>query len=173
MKFNVTRIATSGLFLAIAMILSYIESLIPFFVGIPGIKIGLPNLIVLLILYRSIPDTDPYKAAITINLCRILLTGFLFGNMFSILYSIAGAAFSYFIMVLFSRSSKLSIVGVSILGGVFHNIGQILIAMLLLNTKSILYYISPLMISGAVTGMVLGFVAYYVLFYLRHNHLES
>lgn len=153
-----------GFFLALALILAYVESLIPFSFGIPGIKMGLPNLIVLLILYRNDIDCDNSKhirirEALLVNTLRIILSGFLFSNMYAILYALTGACFSFASMLLGRRVQCFSIIGVSVLGGVSHNIGQIIVAMLVVETFYVGYYIPFLMIAGTVTGAVLGFVA--------------
>ena len=121
--------------LAFALILGYIESLIPFSFGIPGIKLGLANLAVLITLYRS-----GVKEAILVDLLRIVLSGFLFGNLYSILYSLAGGMLSFAAMVFARKTRRLSIYGVSITGGIFHNIGQIGVAAFVVETKGLYYY---------------------------------
>lgn len=153
-----------GFFLALALILAYVESLIPFSFGIPGIKLGLPNLIVLLILYRNDAVHDNMKhagikEALLVNVLRIILSGFLFSNLYAILYALAGALVSFAAMLTGRRMNCFSIVGVSVLGGVFHNIGQIIVAMLVVETFYVGYYIPFLIIAGTVTGAVLGFAA--------------
>lgn len=151
-----------GFLLALSMILSYIESILPFSVGIPGIKLGLPNLIVVLLLY-----TYGAKEAFTVNLARILLSGFLFGNLYSILYALAGALCSFCLMLLLRNIKYLSIAGVSIGGGVFHNIGQILVAMFVVDTFAPAFYLPFLMIAGAVTGFLIGITAIRLLPYMQ------
>ena len=145
------KIAYMGLFAAIAIIFGYVESLIPFFAGIPGIKLGLANLAVLFIL-------EPYtwKEAALVSMVRILVIGFMFGNMFSILYSMAGAALSLTVMTLMKRFSGFSILGVSVAGGVSHNIGQLIIAALIVENTSLFYYAPVLLISGVITGILIG-----------------
>ena len=138
-----------GLFAAIAIIFGYVESLIPFFAGIPGIKLGLANLAVLFIL-------ETYKEAALVSMVRILVIGFMFGNMFSILYSMAGAALSLTVMTLMKRFSGFSILGVSVAGGVSHNIGQLIIAALIVENTSLFYYAPVLLISGVITGILIG-----------------
>lgn len=123
------KTAEMGLFLALALILSYVESLLPLSFGIPGVKLGLPNLIVVLLLYRG----DARQAGL-INFLRIMLSGFLFSNLYGIIYALAGAVFSLTAMLLGKRTGWFSIVGVSVLGGVLHNIGQILVAMMVVET---------------------------------------
>lgn len=163
------KTAQLGLFLALALILAYVESLIPFSFGIPGIKLGLPNLIVVMLLCQSVTErTDAVsdkryrfgaKEAILVNLLRIVLSGFLFSNLYTILYSIAGAAFSIAAMLFGRRFRCFSVIGVSVLGGVFHNIGQILVAMFVVETVYVGYYVPALIAAGTVTGALLGVVA--------------
>jgi len=143
-----------GMLLAFALILGYVESLIPFSFGIPGIKLGLANFAVVLTLYQS-----GTKEAFLIDLLRIVLSGFLFGSLYSILYSLAGGMLSFAAMVLFRKTGWLSICGVSIAGGVFHNIGQIVIAAFIVETKGVYYYMPPLLIAGVVTGALIGILA--------------
>lgn len=145
------KIAYMGLFAAIAIIFGYVESLIPFFAGIPGIKLGLANLAVLFIL-----ETYTWKEAALVSIVRILVIGFMFGNMFSILYSMAGAALSLTVMTLMKRFSGFSILGISVAGGVSHNIGQLIIAALIVENTSLFYYAPVLLISGVITGILIG-----------------
>ncbi len=143
-----------GVFLALALILSYVESLIPFYFGIPGVKLGLANLIVVIMLYAV-----GAKEAFAISMLRILLSGFLFGNLFSILYSFAGGMLSFLVMWLVKRTGKFHVMSVSICGGITHNIGQILVASVIVETYSIFYYIPVLLIAGLITGMLIGVIA--------------
>ncbi len=161
------KTAQLGLFLALALILSYVESLIPFSFGIPGIKLGLPNLIVVLLLYRG----GASQAAL-VNFMRILLSGFLFSNLYAILYALAGAVCSLCAMLIGKKAGVFSVVGVSVLGGVFHNIGQILVAMAVVETFYVGYYIPFLIAAGTVTGAVLGIVAMELIPYLKKVSFE-
>ena len=149
---NKSRVAFLGLFTAFAMILSFVESQIPTFVAIPGIKLGLPNIAIIIILYKF-----GYKEAITVSLLRVLLTSLLFGTVLSMLYSIAGAVLSFIAMILLKKF--LSIVTVSVIGGVCHNIGQIVVACLVTETAQLMYYLPVLIISGVIAGVVIGMVA--------------
>ena len=149
---NRSRVAFLGLFTAFAMILSFVESQIPTFVAIPGIKLGLPNIAIIIILYKF-----GYKEAITVSLLRVLLTSLLFGTVLSMLYSIAGAVLSFVAMILLKKF--LSIVTVSVIGGVCHNIGQIVVACLVTETAQLMYYLPVLVISGVIAGIVVGLVA--------------
>jgi len=152
------NIAYMGLCLALSLILSYVESLIPFNFGIPGIKLGLANLCVLILLYVC-----GYKEALIVDIIRVILAGFMFGNMSMMMYSLAGAILSYMIMAFLFRTDRFSPIGVSLGGGVAHNTGQLIVAMFALDTFSMIYYIAPLIISGALTGALLGFIATLVL----------
>lgn len=147
------KTAYLGLFSAVAIIFGYVESLIPFFAGIPGIKLGLANLAVLFILERY-----TWKEAALVSVVRILVIGFLFGNLFSIFYSMAGAALSLLVMVLLKKQKGFSLIGISIAGGVSHNVGQLLVAILIVENTSLLYYAPALLVSGILTGFLIGLV---------------
>ena len=148
------RIAEYGLLTALALILSYVESLFPAFVAIPGIKIGLTNVVVLYALYRL-----GNKSAICINLVRIMLVAAMFSGIMGLAYSLAGGALSGAVMIALKRTNKLSIVTVSVIGGISHNIGQIIVAMLLLQTKAIATYLIILWFTGIISGIVVGIIA--------------
>ncbi|RKM61195.1 Gx transporter family protein [Butyrivibrio sp. CB08] len=148
------RIAFLGLFVALAFVLSYIEFMLPLNIGIPGAKIGIANLAVMVTLY-TVGERD----AIVLSIIRVVLVGLTFGNLSMMMYSLAGAALSLFAMLIAKRISKLSMTGVSVLGGVFHNVGQIIVAMLVLETKSLFYYLPFLIIVGTITGVVIGIVS--------------
>ena len=148
------KITVLGLCVALAMILSYIESILPVFVGIPGAKLGLPNMVIVLLLYLI-----GAKEAVCVNILRILLSGFLFGNLFSILYSLAGGLLSLAVMVILKKRGSFSVFGVSMAGGVFHNVGQLIVAMLVVETFSVAYYVPVLLIAGVITGFIIGVVA--------------
>ena len=145
------RTAFLGMFVTLALIASYVESLIPVYLGAPGIKLGLANLVTVVILYRS-----GFRDAVLVSLLRILLAGFLFGNVFSILYSLAGGALSLFVMLGLKKQGSFSIVGVSVSGGISHNLGQIGAAMLLMENGKIFYYFPVLLAAGIVTGLLIG-----------------
>lgn len=148
------RIALLGISVALAMILSYLESLVPLSFAVPGIKMGLANLVILFLLYRQ-----GLLDACIVSLIRVVLSSLLFGNAMSLIYSLAGAVLSLAVMTLLKKWDRFSCVGVSVAGGIFHNIGQILAAVLLLETTQIAYYLPVLLISGIVTGTVIGLVA--------------
>lgn len=158
------KTAELGFFLALALILSYVESLIPVSFGIPGIKLGLANGIVVLLLYDS--PCYGIKEAALVNGLRIVLSGFLFSNLYAILYALSGAVFSLIAMLIGKRLNCFSVVGVSVLGGVFHNIGQILVAMFVVETFAVSYYLPFLIIAGTLTGALLGLVIMEIMPYL-------
>ncbi|TCL55036.1 heptaprenyl diphosphate synthase [Kineothrix alysoides] len=147
------NVAMYGMLIALAFILSYIESIIPIPVPIPGIKIGLANLVVITALFTMGP-----KQAFVLSMLRIVLVGFTFGNLSTMMFSFAGGMLSWLLMVAAKRWKRFSMTGVSILGGIGHNIGQILVAMWVINNSVLLYYLPFLIISGLVTGAVIGIV---------------
>lgn len=148
------RLASFGVFVALALIFSYIETLIPFQIGIPGVKLGLANIVIVIALYRMPPGE-----VVTLSVVRVLLSGFLFGNMMSILYSLAGGLLSLAVMWGLKHLKAVSILGVSIAGGVFHNLGQLLAAALVVETYGVFSYVPVLLISGLITGLVIGLVS--------------
>lgn len=148
------KTAVLGLLIALSLMFSYIESVIPVPLVVPGAKLGLPNTLILLVLY-----TYGAKEAVLVNAARIMLSGFLFGNMFGILYSLAGAGVSFAVMLLAKKSTLFPMKAVSILGGVFHNIGQILVAAFLVSGISVMAYLPVLLVAGVVTGLCNGILA--------------
>ncbi|MDY3917647.1 MAG: Gx transporter family protein [Candidatus Limivivens sp.] len=148
------KTAFLGVMTALALIFSYVESLIPVPIPVPGIKLGLANLMVVLLLYLV-----NAREAILLNLIRVVLSGFLFGSLSSILYSLAGAVFSFLVMVFLKKTGLFSPVGVSIAGGTAHNLGQILVAALILESADLFFYAPVLMITGEVTGFLIGITA--------------
>ncbi len=148
------KAAYFGVFVALSLIFSYVETLIPIHFGIPGVRLGLANLIIVIALYKM-KARKVYMLSVT----RVVLAGFLFGNLASILYSLAGGLLSLTVMVLLKKSGKFSVMGISTAGGVFHNIGQLIVAMLVVETFSVSYYFPILLVSGLITGAVIGIVA--------------
>jgi heptaprenyl diphosphate synthase len=145
-------IAFTGLFATLALLLSYVEfQLPPLFVSVPGIKVGLPNVVILFVLY-----TLGMKYAVIVSFVRILMSSLLFGNALTLAYSVAGAVLSLAVMCILKKTDLLSEVGVSIAGGISHNIGQILVAIALLKTPQIAYYMIVLAITGIVSGAFIG-----------------
>ena len=148
------KIATLALAIALAMILSFVESQIPAFVAIPGVKVGLANIAVVFVLYKL-----GWKEAVLISLVRVVMVSMLFGTLVSLFYSVAGAVLSLTGMVLLKKTGLFSTVAVSVTGGVLHNVGQILMACLLLETNVIVYYLPFLILSGVIAGVVIGVVS--------------
>lgn len=157
------RAAYLGLFTALALIFSYVETLIPFRIGIPGVKLGLANLVIVIALYQM-----ELRQVYLLAVGRVVLAGFLFGNLFSIIYSLAGGLLSLTAMWLFRKNDGFSVIGVSIAGGVFHNIGQLIVAMLVVESLNLMYYVPVLLIAGLLTGLVIGITANEMLKRMRH-----
>lgn len=148
------KVAYMGLFLALALVCSYVESLIPFYFGVPGVKLGVTNIVIILMLYCI-----GAKEAILVSVMRVLLAGFMFGNVFSIIYSLAGGLLSFAVMYLLKRTKKFKIISISVVGGVSHNIGQLLVAAFVVENYHIFYYGTVLIIAGCVTGMLIGVIS--------------
>lgn len=146
-----SKVAYFGVFTTLALIFSYVETLIPIQFGIPGVKLGLANLIIVIALYRM-----KLSEAYLLSIVRVLLAGFIFGNYFSIIYSLAGGLLSLTVMALLRKKGGFSVIGVSIAGGVFHNIGQLIVASVIVETFSVMYYVPVLLIAGLVTGLLIG-----------------
>ena len=163
---NIKQIAILGLLLAYAMILSYIESLFPFFGGVPGMKLGLPNMVIVVLIYSY-----GWEKGIVINILRILLTGLLFGSLFGILFSTSGAVISFLAMLAVKKTDIFDIRGVSICGGIAHNIAQLFVAAFIVKTSGIIFYLPLLLISGALTGFLNGMIAGMMLKYVKHMQL--
>ncbi len=147
------RIALFGIMVALAFTFSYLESLIPFNFGIPGVKLGLANLVVVVALYVMKPGE-----AFFIAIIRIFLAGLTFGNVYSLAYSLCGGILSFIVMWLVKRT-KLSVIGVSMMGGICHNIGQITVAAIVMETVRIVYYLPVLIGAGLLTGLLLGVIS--------------
>ena len=145
------KTAFCGLMLALALIASYVESLIPVPIPVPGIKLGVANSVVLILLYYA-----NIKTAWGISVARVLLSGFLFGSLSSILYSLSGAILSLLIMSVIKKRDCFTMTGVSVAGGVSHNIGQLIMAFLVLESSALWYYLPILLLSGCVTGGLIG-----------------
>lgn len=150
----VKRIAYLGVCIAVAMICSYIETLIPFFFGVPGMKLGLTNFVILFVLY-----TVGMRDAVAVSVIRVFLVGVLFGNAFSILYSLVGGILSLLVMWMLKRLGRFKMISVSAAGGIAHNLGQIIVAMILVKNYNVMYYFPFLMICGLLTGVLIGVIA--------------
>ena len=149
-----SKLSLLALSVALAMILSFVESQIPALVAIPGVKVGLANIVVVFALYKL-----GWKEAAVISLTRVFLVGLLFGNGVSILYSVVGATVSFAAMMLLKHTKVFSYTAVSVAGGVLHNMGQIGMACLLMGTDVLKYYAPFLVLSGTLAGVVIGLLA--------------
>ena len=159
------KVAFLGVFLALALIFSYIETWIPNVFGVPGIKLGLANIVIIILLFRF-----GTKEAYGISVARVILAGFLFGNLASILYGLAGAMLSLTVMLLLKKTGKFKVITVSAVGGICHNVGQLIVAILVLENYRISYYLPVLLISGLVKGILIGIVAQEVILRLRMQY---
>lgn len=147
----------------LALIFSYVEAMLPpVYSAVPGIKMGLPNIMIVFVLYKY-----GWRDACAVSFARLVLSALLFGNPWSLAYSAAGAALSLAVMILLKKTDKFSTVGVSIAGGVCHNAGQILLAMLVLETREIGFYMIVLAITGTVAGVLIGLASALMLKYLK------
>ena len=147
-----------AMMIALAMIFSYVETMIPINFGIPGVKLGLANLVIVAAIYLF-----GGKQAFLISIVRIFLSGFMFGNLASIMYSLAGGLLSLAAMLLLKKTDKLSILAVSVMGGICHNIGQLIVAMLVVENLKLIFYVQVLLISGFLTGLLIGIVCRVIL----------
>ena len=152
------KVAVFGVFTSLALILSYVELLIPINFGIPGMKLGLANLLVVILLYKGCP-----RDALLLSVIRILLSGLIFGYMFSIFYSLGGGLLSLAVMVFLKKTGQFTVAGISIGGGASHNVGQLLVAMFVVQTYQVGYYLPVLLIAGVITGAVIGILSAEVL----------
>lgn len=143
-----------GLSIALAMIMSYIEVLVPLSFAVPGIKMGLANIVIIFVLYKL-----GTKEAVLVSVIRVILVSLLFSNAMAMAYSIAGAALSLVVMWILKKTDKFSVIGVSVAGGIMHNVGQIIMAIILLGTEQIALYLPVLIVTGTITGVVIGIVA--------------
>lgn len=161
MKISTKKLVFLSVFAALAMVLSYIELLLPpIWSAVPGIKVGLPNIVIIFLLYKF-----SIKEAAVVSIIRLLTTVLLFGNALTLLYSFAGAVLSIFTMWILKKLNLFSQVGVSIAGGVTHNLGQILVAIVVLATKEIGYYMIVLSITGTIAGIFVGIAGILLLKY--------
>lgn len=155
---KIRKTAFLGLSITLAMILSFVESQIPVFTTIPGMKVGLPNLVMVFLLYRV-----GWKETVIVSLIRAFLVALLFGNLQSLIFSIAGAVLSLTGMILLKKTGLFSSIAVSVTGGVLHNVGQIIAACLWTGTVQIAYYLPALLVSGVCAGIAIGLIAGFLL----------
>ena len=148
------KVAFLGMCIALSMILSFVESQIPPLVAVPGVKVGLPNIVMVFMLYKI-----GAKETAIVSIIRVILVGFLFGTPLSMIYSLVGAALSLIGMIILKKTNLFAPVTVSVVGGILHNVGQIATACFVMDTAEIAYYLPVLFISGTIAGIVIGYVA--------------
>ena len=147
------KTALYGMLIALAFVLSFVETLIPISLGVPGVKLGLANLVTVVGLY-----TVGIYGTVAVSMIRIVLVAFTFGNVFSMLYSLGGWGLSILLMILCKKREWFSSVGISVIGGVGHNIGQLCVAALMVKQAGVFIYLPVLLIAGTAAGLVIGFV---------------
>jgi heptaprenyl diphosphate synthase component I len=150
----IRQITTMGMLVALAMVLGFVETLIPINLGIPGMKLGLANIVVVIALFLF-----DVKTAVVVSILRIILIAMTFGNMSMMFYSIAGASLSLMSMIAVSKIKSFSLISVSIIGGIMHNVGQIICAAFVVRTNGVFTYLPVLIIAGLVSGALIGIVA--------------
>lgn len=160
------KIAFLGLLIALAFVLSYVEMLLPINIGIPGAKVGLANLVIMVALY-----TIGERNAFILSVVRVVLVGLTFGNLAMMIYSLAGAMLSFVAMLIAKRIKLFSVTGVSVVGGVFHNLGQIIVAIIVLDTASLIYYFPFLVVVGTISGIVIGIISGMIIERFRKNSI--
>lgn len=148
------KVGMASIFAALAMIFSYVEAILPFSVGIPGVKLGIANIVIVMALYKL-----DVKYALLINLIRIFIAGLLFSGVFGIIYSLAGGLLSLLVMVIVKKAKIFSVVGVSLAGGVAHNLGQLITAAAIVTNLKLFLYFPVLVFSGLFSGIIIGIVA--------------
>ena len=145
------KVATLGLCIALSMVLSFIEHQIPPLVAVPGVKVGLPNLVMVFMLYKI-----GWKETAIVSIVRVVLVSMIFGSVVSMAYGLAGATLSLTGMILLKKTKLFSTITVSVVGGVLHNVGQIATASLMISTNIIIYYLPFLILSGTIAGIAVG-----------------
>ena len=159
---NTQKLTLLAVLLSLALILGYVESLIPIMPGVPGVKLGLSNIVLLICLY-----TVGIKETIVLMLLKILLSTALFGNVSVMMYSLAGGVLSVVFMVIAKYLLRLSVIGTSVVGGVFHNVGQVSLAIIILHQRLLLNYMAVLVIVGILTGILTGVITLLLLKHLK------
>lgn len=149
-----TKVAHFGVLVALALILSYVETWIPINFGIPGIKLGLSNLVVIISIYKY-----GLKKSFFLGITKVLLSNILFGNLSSMIFGLVGMICSVFLMCMLKKTRKFSVIGISMAGGIAHNLGQIFVAMFIIQSFAIIFYLPVLLLSGMITGILIGIVA--------------
>lgn len=162
------QITQLGLLLSVSLVLGYLESLLPVMAAVPGVKLGLANIVTMLILYRL-----GGKQAFLIMLLRVVIAGFLYSGVIGIAYGLAGGVCCIVVMACLKRIPVFSVLGVSMAGAVFHNVGQILVAAVVMENAGIIYYLPVLCISGVLSGLIIGFLSHLVIKWYIHNFPED
>jgi heptaprenyl diphosphate synthase len=152
------KVAFLGMCIALSMILSFVESQIPPLAVVPGVKMGLPNIVMVFMLYKV-----GAKDTAIVSILRVILVGILFGTPLSMIYSLVGATLSLIGMILLKKTNLFAPVTVSVAGGILHNIGQIATACIVMETAQIAYYLPVLFISGTIAGILIGLTAAMIL----------
>ena len=152
------KVAFLGMCIALSMVLSYFESLIPPLMAVPGVKMGLPNIVMVFMLYKV-----GAKDTAIVSILRVVLVGILFGTPLSMIYSLAGAALSLIGMIILKKTNLFAPVTVSVVGGILHNVGQIATACFVMDTAEIAYYLPVLLITGTIAGILIGLTAAMIL----------
>lgn len=165
-KISVKKIAIIAIFITLALVLSYVDSLIPLAIMVPGIKIGLANIVIILSLYMI-----GEKETILISTIRVILSSLLFGTILTFAYSMTGAILSLIIMIILKKKTTLATMTISIIGAVSHNIGQIIMAVMIMSTKEIIYYLPILMITGVISGTIIGILASLLILFTKKNQI--
>ncbi len=158
------KIAYYSVFASLAILMGYVEAVVQIPVPIPGVKLGLSNIIVLLCMYVM-----GVKEAFYISIVRVVVSALLFRGFLGVWYSLAGAFLSYFTMIIAYKLKNISVIGVSVVGGIFHNIGQITVAYFMLGRNVVIYLIPVLIISGVITGFIIGIISKYCMEYVKRK----
>ena len=159
-----SKIAFLGMMLALMLIFGYLETLFVIIPQVPGIKLGLPNLMLLMILYKK--DISPFTA-FGVNIARILLSAFLFGNVMNLIYALSGGLIALLVMYLMSRVKTFSCVGTSTAGGIVHNVVQCYVASLITSSRAVFLYMPVLIVFGGLSGFINGWISVFLLKYLN------
>ena len=158
------KISYYSVFASLAILMGYVEAVVQIPVPIPGVKLGLSNIIVLLCMYVM-----GVKEAFYISIVRVVVSALLFRGFLGVWYSLAGAFLSYFTMIIAYKLKNISVIGVSVVGGIFHNIGQITVAYFMLGRNVVIYLIPVLIISGVITGFIIGIISKYCMEYVKRK----
>jgi len=151
------KLALSAMFAALALIFAYVEAIIPYNAGVPGVKLGIANLVIIIVLYEM-----DFRYAMAVNVVRILVSGLMFSGVFGALYSLAGGMLSLVVMWALKKTRLFSMIGVSMAGGVAHNMGQLLVAAFIVSNIKMFAYFPVLLFSGLISGILIGIVAYVI-----------